>query len=189
MSVSQKEASAGTMITVTLAPNESYKIDNVTVTDKNGNKLTLKNIGENKYTFTVPSVNVSVKASFVKADDATDSKNAIVMQIRNKTVNAYGKTIASDVAPLIVDNRTMVPIRIVTETLGGAAAWDADTQTVMLNIDGKIVTMTIGVVLEKYGVAPLIIDNRTYVPIRFVAEELGASVGWDESTKKIVITK
>lgn len=59
----------------------------------------------------------------------------------------------------------------------------------MLNIDGKIVTMTIGVVLEKYGVAPLIIDNRTYVPIRFVAEELGASVGWDESTKEIVITK
>ena len=111
------------------------------------------------------------------------------MQIGNKTVNAYGKTIASDVAPLIVDNRTMVPIRIVTETLGGAAAWDADTQTVMLNIDGKIVTMTIGVVLEKYGAAPLIIDNRTYVPIRFVAEELGASVEWTESTKEIVITK
>lgn len=44
-------------------------------------------------------------------------------------------------------------------------------------------------VLEKYGVAPLIIDNRTYVPIRFVAEELGASVEWDESTKEIVITK
>ena len=59
----------------------------------------------------------------------------------------------------------------------------------MLNIDGKIVTMTIGVVLEKYGVAPLIIDNRTYVPIRFVAEELGASVELDESTKEIVITK
>lgn len=44
-------------------------------------------------------------------------------------------------------------------------------------------------VLEKYGVAPLIIDNRTYVPIRFVAEELGASVEWNESTKEIVITK
>ena len=57
------------------------------------------------------------------------------------------------------------------------------------HIDGKIVTMTIGVVLEKYGVAPLIIDNRTYVPIRFVAEELGASVEWNESTKEIVITK
>ncbi len=57
------------------------------------------------------------------------------------------------------------------------------------HIDGKIVTMTIGVVLEKYGVAPLIIDNRTYVPIRFVAEELGASVEWNENTKEIVITK
>ena len=44
-------------------------------------------------------------------------------------------------------------------------------------------------VLEKYGVAPLIIDNRTYVPIRFVAEELGASVVWDGQTRTVTIEK
>ena len=49
--------------------------------------------------------------------------------------------------------------------------------------------MKIGVVLEKYGVAPLIIDNRTYVPIRFVAEELGATVDWNADTQEIVIRK
>ena len=49
--------------------------------------------------------------------------------------------------------------------------------------------MTIGVTLEKYGVAPIIIDGRTYVPIRFVAEELGATVDWNESAQEIVITK
>ena len=187
--ISQKEASVGTTITVSLTPAEGYKAGTLTVTDKNGNKLTLKSAGENKYTFTMPSANVDIKASFVKADGAVDTTNAIVMQIGNKTVNAYGKAIASDAAPLIINNRTMVPIRIVTETLGGEAFWNEDTQTVALTIDGKTITMQIGIVLEKYGVAPLIIDNRTYVPIRFVAEELGAAVDWNENAQEIVITK
>lgn len=111
------------------------------------------------------------------------------MQIGNKSVNAYGKTIASDVAPLIINSRTMVPIRIVTETLGGSADWNGKAQVVTLNINGKTITMKIGVVLEKYDVAPLIIDNRTYVPIRFVAEELGATVDWNADTQEIVIRK
>ena len=120
----------------------------------------------------------SAKANFVKADGSStvDPKTAIIMQIGNKSVNAYGKTIANDVAPLIINSRTMVPIRIVTEV-------------VTLNINGKTITMKIGVVLEKYGVAPLIIDNRTYVPIRFVAEELGATVDWNADTQEIVIRK
>ena len=187
--ISQKEASVGTTITVSLTPAEGYKAGTLTVTDKNGNKLTLKSAGENKYTFTMPSANVDIKASFVKADGAVDTTNAIVMQIGNKTVNAYGKAIASDAAPLIINNRTMVPIRIVTETLGGEAFWNKDTQTVTLTLDGKTITMQIGIVIEKYGVAPIIIDNRTYVPIRFVAEGLGAAVDWNENAQEIVITK
>ena len=49
--------------------------------------------------------------------------------------------------------------------------------------------MTIGVELEGYGVAPEIINDRTYVPIRFVAEELGAVVNWNEETQEVVIEK
>ena len=189
--ISQKEASAGTTIIVSLTPAEGYKAGSLTVTDKNGNKLTLKSAGENKYTFTMPNSAVDIKANFVKADGSStvDPKTAIIMQIGNKSVNAYGKTIASDVAPLIINSRTMVPIRIVTETLGGSADWNGKAQVVTLNINGKTITMKIGVVLEKYGVAPLIIDNRTYVPIRFVAEELGATVDWNADTQEIVIRK
>lgn len=191
VSVSQKEASAGTMITVSVTPAEGNKAGTVTVTDKSGNKVAVASVGTNKYTFTMPSSNVTVKAAFTKADgsSAVDNKDAIVMRIGSKTVNAYGKTITSDVAPLIVNDRTLVPIRIVTETLGGTANWNEAAQMVSLNINGKTVTMQIGVVLEKYGVAPIIIDSRTYVPIRFVAEELGATVDWNESTQEITITK
>ena len=161
----------------------------VTVTYKNGNKVTVTNAGDNQYTFTMPDSNVTVKATFIKADGTTDSTKAVVMHIGSKTVAAYGKTISSDVAPLIINNRTMVPIRVVTENLGGTAEWNANAKTVTLAIDGKTIQMTIGVTLEKYGVSPIIIDDRTYVPIRFVAEELGAAVDWNENAQEIVITK
>ena len=134
----------------------------------------------------MPAGKVSVKASFVQEGVNTD---AIIMQIGSKTIQAYGKTITNDASPLIVNNRTMVPIRVVTETLGGTAVWNEAARTVTLVINGKTITMTIDVTLEKYGVAPIIINNRTYVPIRFVAEELGADVQWNETTQQITITK
>lgn len=179
------------MITVSVAPASGYKEGAVTATDYYGNKLTLKSAGANKYTFIMPSSDVKIKAEFVKANgnSTVDVNNAIIMQIGNKNIIAYGKTIVSDVAPLIVNNRTLVPIRIVTETLGGTADWNADTKVVTLNIDGKTINMQIGVALEKYGVAPIIIDNRTFVPIRFVAEELGADVEWLAKEQTVVITK
>ena len=189
--ISQKEASAGTTIIVSLTPAEGYKAGSLTVTDKNGNKLTLKSAGENKYTFTMPNSAVDIKANFVKADGSStvDPKTAIIMQIGNKSVNAYGKTIASDVAPLIINSRTMVPIRIVTETLGGSADWNALTKEVTLNLDGKTLKMTVGQTINKYGVAPMIIDGRTYVPIRFVADEMGAVTTWINATRTVVIEK
>ena len=49
--------------------------------------------------------------------------------------------------------------------------------------------MQIGKTLDKYGVAPMIIGDRTYVPIRFVADELGATTLWLEQTKTVVIEK
>ena len=57
------------------------------------------------------------------------------------------------------------------------------------NIDGKEIKMTVGKTLEKYGVAPVIIDGRTFVPVRFVADELGATIAWDDATKTVTITK
>ena len=49
--------------------------------------------------------------------------------------------------------------------------------------------MTIGKTIEKYGVAPVIIDSRTFVPVRFVADELGATTAWNAETKTVTITK
>ena len=81
----------------------------------------------------------------------------------------------------------MVPIRIVTETFGGEVSWNDATKTVTLKIDGKEITMTIYKVLEAYGVAPQIMNDRTYVPIRFVVDEIGAEVNWNGSLQKKIM--
>ena len=94
-----------------------------------------------------------------------------------------------DAAPVIRNDRTLVPIRIVTETLGGKVDWNGATKEVTLTIDGKEIKMIIGKMLEKYGVEPVIIDGRTFVPVRFVADELFATVAWDDATKTVTIIK
>jgi len=81
----------------------------------------------------------------------------------------------------------LVSIRIVTETLGGEVSWNDATKTVTLKIDGKEITMTTDKVLEAYGVAPQIMNDRTYVPIRFVVDEIGAEVNWNGSLQKKIM--
>ena len=97
----------------------------------------------------------------------------------------------NDVVPFIetATDRTMVPIRVVIEALGGTADWDEATRTVTLTIDGKVLTMTIDQVIPGFGAAPIIVNDRTYVPIRYVAEEVGAHVEWIAETQQIIIRK
>lgn len=189
--VDKDSATNGSKVTVTVTPDEGYEIDTVTITDKNGKEVKLTDLGNGKYSFAMPSSDVKINAEFKKAADTAkdEEKTVIKMQIGNNAVSVDDKEINNDVAPVIVNDRTLVPIRIVTETLGGDVEWNDSTKTVTLNIDGKTITMTIGVELEGYGVAPEIINDRTYVPIRFIAEELGAVVNWNEETQEVVIEK
>ena len=66
VSVTPSSASKGTTVTITVKPNDGYKLDKLTVTDKDGNRLSLSDKGNGKYTFTMPSGKVSVEASFAK---------------------------------------------------------------------------------------------------------------------------
>lgn len=112
----------------------------------------------------------------------------IVLQVDNPTMVSNGNPVTKDVAPIIVNNRTMVPIRHVTEMLGGAAYWDNDTRMVTLSLNGKVMNMTIGTTIPGYDVAPFILNDRTYVPIRYISETIGYNVQWVDATRQILIT-
>ena len=71
VTVSPKNASKGDRVTVTVKPDSGYVLETLTVTDKNGNELTLKDKGSGKYTFTMPAGKVEVKATCVKAGETS----------------------------------------------------------------------------------------------------------------------
>ncbi len=117
-----------------------------------------------------------------------DADLSIVMQIKDKIL-LNGKQISSDAAPIIVDNRAMVPIRVLPTLLGGTADWDEATRTVTLNMGGEVYSMTIDQPISNFGTSVVVRDNHVYVPIRYVAEKLGANVEWNAAAQQVLIEK
>lgn len=131
------------------------------------------------------------KVEETKENNETKAKEKTIveMQIGRKSISVNGNLAQKDVAPVIQNSRTLVPIRFITESLGGAVAWNGESKEVTLLLDGKEIKMTIGKTLEKYGVAPVIMDSRTYVPVRFVADALGAQTSWNEAEKTVTLVR
>ncbi|BCJ87759.1 stalk domain-containing protein [Effusibacillus dendaii] len=106
-----------------------------------------------------------------------------------------GQTRTFDQQPVIVNDRTLVPMRGIFEALGAQVNWDDATQTVTATKANLQVNLQINsLVATKNGtsinldVPPKIINDRTMVPLRFVSESLGAKVDWNANDRSAVIT-
>ncbi len=107
-----------------------------------------------------------------------------------------GKTKDVDPPPQISENRTMVPIRFVVEdeAIKGEIFWNGKLGKVAMNCQGKYIELFIGskraavdgktVYLDA---APYIYQDRTYLPLRFIAEAMGAKVEWKPATQEVAI--
>ena len=101
-----------------------------------------------------------------------------------------------DAKPFIDENsRTLIPIRFVSEAMGAEVGWEDATKKVTIKLDSTVLILTIGspVLMKNGGIwpmdtKPIIKEARTFVPIRFVAEGLGAWVDWEDSTKTVIIS-
>lgn len=98
--------------------------------------------------------------------------------------------------PVIIEGRTVVPIRAIVEALGGGIDWNGTERKVTVNLDNSKIEMIIDKKNMKVNninktndVAPVIINNRTFLPLRFVAENVGCEVLWDASNQTITIKK
>ena len=193
VTASAAKAETGDKVILTPKADEGYVLDKITAKDKDGKEVKLKAEKDGTYSFTMPKGGVTVDTTFKQAQGAasTDKPAAatktIILQIGSTAVLVDDQAIINDVAPVIRNDRTLVPIRVITEALGGQVAWNEAAKEVTLTVNGKEIKMTIGKALEKYGVAPVIIGGRTFVPVRFVADELGAVTTWDDATKTVTI--
>ncbi len=185
VTLSDNYAIAGETVTITVTPSGGKQVDEVIVTDEDGEVISVTKTGDNKYTFTMPKGKVNVTVT----TKAIDYNNKIVLQIGNQNVVADGKVFCNDVAPIIQGDRTLVPIRVIIEALGGSVDWNEATRTVTLTIDGKVLTLVIDEPISGFGQGAAIMDNRTYVPVRYVAEYVGAYVKWIAESQQIVISK
>ena len=112
------------------------------------------------------------------------------------TVNGTEKPIDDNgTEPIIVDDRTLLPVRAVIEEMGGAVLWDSETQTVLLAYGGDIITLAIDNSTaflndnaQTLDTAPTIINDRTMLPIRFIAESFHFNVDWRQDEQKVIIT-
>ena len=110
-------------------------------------------------------------------------------------VNVVVNGITSPQQGVIVDSRTMVPVRGVTEQLGFTVEWDGDTKTATFTKDIVVIKMTAGE--DRFYVNDLpitpdvpqaIINDRFMLPLRAMCETIGADVEWDGDTKTANIT-
>lgn len=165
---------------------------------KNVKNLTLAKLNEETGKLEIVGGSYDAKANAVVGYVAEEGSYFVVekeglttisMQIGNKHVALNNENKILDAAPLISQNRTMVPLRFIAEAFGADVSWAQDTKTVTIVIDGKVLTMRINQDLEGFGAAPIISNGRTMVPISYISKELGANVIWVPSTKTVAIAR
>jgi len=111
-------------------------------------------------------------------------------------VNINGSRLATDVDPVIVEGRTMVPVRAISEGFGADVGWDGRNKQVTVGKSAYVVVLVInsknalvnGEPVEM-NVPPQIVNDRTMVPLRFIGDALGAKVDWDEASRTVLIEK
>ena len=123
----------------------------------------------------------------------------IILKIGDKNFTVNGVTKTLDSPPIIKNGRTLLPIRAVVEALGGTVDWDATEKKVTISLGSTTIELWIGKSIAKVNgvpkpidpsnpkVVPEIINSRTMLPLRFVAESLGCDVQWDGTTQTITI--
>ena len=122
-------------------------------------------------------------------------KQYTVFAIENVNVFLDGSLLAFDVPAQIIDGRTMVPVRKIFEELGMSVTWDEANETVEAFKPGVFIALPINSytiyrnsVEENVDVPAQIINDRTLVPVRVVAEYAGADVSWDDTLQTVNIT-
>ncbi len=148
-------------------------------------------------TTTPPPSNDVVRRGGTKTT-TTDDGLEIIEYLWDDAIKIYvnGEQIAPDTNPVLVNDRTMVPIRAIADKLGYSVGWFQESQTVSMQKGNDLIQLSIGsrsVYHNSYNiiidVEPMIYGDRTYLPVRAVAEAMGCNVEWNNSEHAVYISQ
>lgn len=148
-----------------------------------------------------PTTCIDIRKPILISEQGENPVPVLISNAPDKVINVNigGKIVPfPDQKPILIkaESRTIVPVRFITEYLGGTASWDADSKTAIIELDGKKVELPVN---NKYAnvdgkqvkldSSAKLISNRTFVPLRFVCETFGYDVSWDVKTDTVVLNK
>jgi hypothetical protein len=190
-------------ITGKTEPKAIVKVNDKEITIKEDGSFQLEvtlNTGDNIFNIT----SQDKAGNVAKVSLTITRKKPVIIQltIGKKEVFVDGLLTRIDAAPFVdkASGRTLIPIRIIIESIGGQIFWDAKTQKVTLKKDNITIDLWIGkpiahingiptpIDIQAPKLAPMIVSGRTFLPLRFVAENLGAKVDYEAKTQTITVT-
>ena len=154
---------------------------------------------------------------------SADPQVTITVQIGNEIMSVNGNTQEVDpgrgTVPVILEARTLLPIRVMIESLGGVVGWVDEDKLVTIDMDGNSIklsmanpqykealvfmgvgkpyetigfhegskSMTVNGEMIKNDVPAIIINERTFMPLRFISENVGCEVLWEDATKTVTV--
>ncbi|MDX9870910.1 MAG: stalk domain-containing protein [Clostridia bacterium] len=109
----------------------------------------------------------------------------VSMGIDKLTVTINGKRGYTDAPPVLLNNRTMAPLRFIAETLGAQVQWLAESRTAEIRLDGQTLRLVAEELVPGMDTPATIKSARLLVPLRYISEALGARVTWFAAEQRI----
>ncbi len=140
------------------------------------------------------------QSQVVKVEATAPAQQPVTTRVIRMTLNsktAYINNVRRelDVAPQTIEDRMMVPLRVLGEALGAAVDFDASANKVTYSLDGRTLLLwlnqrnaSLNGIAKAMDVPPTLVSDRTMIPLRFVSEALGASVDFDAATSTATIS-
>ncbi|HEY5485148.1 MAG TPA: stalk domain-containing protein [Candidatus Cryosericum sp.] len=185
----------GNTLRIEIQPNGGYEVEQLLV---DGVSVPLSSTAAQSYDLGPVTSNRQVQCSFVPIAVAPET-HLVRLTIGSAWLTVDGKQTALDAAPVIQNSRTFLPIRAIVEAFGGTIEWHAELRVVNIYLNGHQVSLQIGnrqgyvdgvqTAIDAFDtkVVPIIISGRTFLPLRFVAENLGLQVEWDPDTRTVTV--
>lgn len=119
----------------------------------------------------------------------------IILVLNQATAQVNGEPVPLDAPAQSINDRAMVPLRFVGSYLGATIKWEGETKKITAILGARAVVLWVGKTAasvdgkeQPLSAPPVMVNGRTMVPIRFIAEAFGAAVSFDSNTRRVTVT-